>query len=204
MAEDSRTLVALVLVFAPLSLVSIGGGPATLAEMQHQAVAVHAWVTQREFADLFAAWDSLSQDLKDKLETMHVVHCFKAVGPRFYDNPTAADFARWDAVFPPTEHPLVWHQKDGRTALLIGVTALGIVGMDEEEGAEFLENLVDLCTKPEFVYRHKWKAGDMVMFNNPGLLHRSLPYDKASLRLMHRTTIKGTEMIQEPKVNTLR
>jgi chromate transporter len=54
MAEDSRTLVALVLVFAPLSLVSIGGGPATLAEMQHQAVAVHAWVTQREFADLFA------------------------------------------------------------------------------------------------------------------------------------------------------
>src|SRR6202051_3755023 len=54
MAEDSRTLVALVLVFAPLSLVSIGGGPATLAEMQHQAVAVHAWTTQREFADLFA------------------------------------------------------------------------------------------------------------------------------------------------------
>jgi chromate transporter len=54
MADGSRTLVALVLVFAPLSLVSIGGGPATLAEMQHQAVAVHAWVTQREFADLFA------------------------------------------------------------------------------------------------------------------------------------------------------
>jgi chromate transporter len=51
--DDSRTLVALVLVFAPLSLVSIGGGPATLAEMQHQAVAVHGWVTQREFADLF-------------------------------------------------------------------------------------------------------------------------------------------------------
>jgi chromate transporter len=54
MVEDSRTLVALVLVFAPLSLFSIGGGPATLAEMQYQAVTVHAWVTQREFADLFA------------------------------------------------------------------------------------------------------------------------------------------------------
>jgi chromate transporter len=52
--EDSRTLVALVFVFAPLSLVSIGGGPAVLAEMQHQAVVVHGWVTQREFADLFA------------------------------------------------------------------------------------------------------------------------------------------------------
>jgi chromate transporter len=51
---DSRTLEALVLVFAPLSLVSIGGGPAALAEMQHQAVVIHGWVTQREFADFFA------------------------------------------------------------------------------------------------------------------------------------------------------
>jgi len=52
--DDSRTLVALAFVFAPLSLVSIGGGPAILAEMQHQAVVVHAWATQREFGDLFA------------------------------------------------------------------------------------------------------------------------------------------------------
>jgi len=51
---DNRTLEALVLIFVPLSLVSIGGGPATLAEIQHQAVVVHGWVTQREFADLFA------------------------------------------------------------------------------------------------------------------------------------------------------
>ena len=54
MTDDSRTLAALLLTFAPLSLVSIGGGPSVLAEMQHQAVAVHGWVTQREFADLFA------------------------------------------------------------------------------------------------------------------------------------------------------
>jgi chromate transporter len=52
--EDSRTLVALAFVFAPLSLVSIGGGPAVFAEMQHQAVDVHGWATQREFDDLFA------------------------------------------------------------------------------------------------------------------------------------------------------
>jgi chromate transporter len=53
MSDDSK-LLALVLVFAPLSLVSIGGGPAVLAEMQHQAVNVHGWMTQREFADQFA------------------------------------------------------------------------------------------------------------------------------------------------------
>jgi len=51
---DEKTLVTLALVFAPLSLVSIGGGPAIIAEMQHQAVVVHQWTSQREFADLFA------------------------------------------------------------------------------------------------------------------------------------------------------
>jgi chromate transporter len=54
MSDDGRTLAALVLVFLPLSLVSIGGGPAVFAEMQHQAVVVHRFMSEREFADLFA------------------------------------------------------------------------------------------------------------------------------------------------------
>jgi chromate transporter len=54
MPDDIRTLLALALVFAPLSLLSIGGGAALLAEIEHQSVAVQAWTTQREFADLFA------------------------------------------------------------------------------------------------------------------------------------------------------
>ena len=54
MPADEKSLVTLALVFAPLSLVSIGGGASVIAEMQHQAVVVHQWMTQREFADLFA------------------------------------------------------------------------------------------------------------------------------------------------------
>jgi chromate transporter len=54
MTGDGRTLAELSLIFLPLSLVSIGGGPAVLAEMQHQAVAIHGWMTEREFLDLFA------------------------------------------------------------------------------------------------------------------------------------------------------
>jgi chromate transporter len=54
MSDDIKTLLALTLVFAPLSLLSIGGGAALLAEIEHQSVAVHAWTTAREFADLFA------------------------------------------------------------------------------------------------------------------------------------------------------
>jgi chromate transporter len=52
--QDWRTLVALVVVFGPLSLFSIGGGASLLAEIEHQSVFVHHWTTRREFADLFA------------------------------------------------------------------------------------------------------------------------------------------------------
>src|SRR2546430_9939446 len=54
MPDDIKTLLALTLVFAPLSLLSIGGGASLLADIEHQSVGVHAWTTQREFADLFA------------------------------------------------------------------------------------------------------------------------------------------------------
>jgi chromate transporter len=54
MPDEIRRLLALALVFAPLSLLSIGGGASLLAEIEHQSVAVRAWTTQREFADLFA------------------------------------------------------------------------------------------------------------------------------------------------------
>src|SRR6266705_419857 len=54
MSDEIRTMLALALVFAPLSLLSIGGGAALLAEIEHQSVGIHAWTTQREFADLFA------------------------------------------------------------------------------------------------------------------------------------------------------
>jgi chromate transporter len=54
MPDEIRRLLALALVFAPLSLLSIGGGASLLAEIEHQSVAVYAWTTQREFADLFA------------------------------------------------------------------------------------------------------------------------------------------------------
>ncbi|MBV8122145.1 MAG: chromate transporter, partial [Alphaproteobacteria bacterium] len=54
MPDDFRTLLTLVLVFVPLSLLSIGGGASLLADMEYQSVTIHGWTTPREFADLFA------------------------------------------------------------------------------------------------------------------------------------------------------
>lgn len=148
------------------------------------------------FASLHAAYDALPDARKAELESLRVRHCFRAVGRKLYDAPTDEQRAMWDQVFPPTEHPLIWHQKCGRTSMLIGATADDIAGMPFEEGAGLIAELTDHASSEAFTYRHKWKKGDVVIFNNPALLHRSFPYVKESGRLMHRTTIAGVEPIE--------
>lgn len=147
------------------------------------------------FASLHAAWDALPEPRKQQLKGLRVGHCLSASLRRLYEAPTEADYARWDAIFPRLEHPLVWTQSHGRSSLLIGSTANDVVGLGEAEGRALLDELLAWCTQEQFCYRHRWTAGDLVIFNNPGLLHRSYPYSDAAGRVMHRTTLKGIEAI---------
>lgn len=148
-----------------------------------------------EFANLFAAYEALPAEKKEQLAGLRVVHSAEASVSRTFPNPTAEDVARWRANGPPHEQPLVWTQKDGRTSLLIGASADHIVGMDRDEGRALLEELLEWCTRPQFCYRHQWRQGDVVIWNNPGLLHRAHPYEAESGRMMHRTTIMGEEAV---------
>lgn len=145
------------------------------------------------FAGLTAAWEALPEARKEQLRSLRVGHCLSAALSRLHEHPTADDFARWDAIFPRLEHPLVWRRDNGRSSLLIGSTANDIAGMSPGEGRALLDELLEWCTQDRFTYRHRWSDGDLVIFNNPGLLHRSYPYDEAAGRVMHRTTLKGTE-----------
>jgi alpha-ketoglutarate-dependent taurine dioxygenase len=147
------------------------------------------------FANLHAAYSALPEETKERLAGLKVGHCLSASLRRLYDQPTAEDFARWDAIFPRLEHPLVWAQENGKSALLIGSTANDIAGMAEDESRGLLDELLAWSTQDRFTYRHHWRDGDLVIFNNPGLLHRSYPYDDAAGRVMHRTTLKGREAI---------
>jgi alpha-ketoglutarate-dependent taurine dioxygenase len=147
------------------------------------------------FASLHAAWEALPEERKRQLDGLRVGHCLSSALRRLHENPTPEDFARWDAIFPRLEHPLVWHQSSGKASLLIGSTASDIAGMDDAASRDLLDELLAWCTQDRFTYRHKWSDGDLVIFNNPGLLHRSYPYDDAAGRVMHRTTLKGTEAI---------
>jgi alpha-ketoglutarate-dependent taurine dioxygenase len=147
------------------------------------------------FAHLYAAYEAMPDQRKQQLAQLRVVHCLESVGRRLYKDPTTDDFQRWNSTFPPTEHPLVWKQRSGRSSMVIGATAFDVVGMPHDKGYSFLQELADWSTQEQFTYRHHWQKGDFVIWNNPAMLHRSFPYNEASGRLMHRTTIKGSEEI---------
>lgn len=150
---------------------------------------------ETEFANLFAAYDALPEARKQQLEGLKVVHSMYSVMSKLYDKPLQEDIDRWNSIFPDNEHPLVWRHKDGRRSLVIGSTAGSISGMSKEEGVALLDELLEWCTQDRFTYQHVWQKGDMVIFNNPGLLHRSRPYNEESGRELHRATVKGVEAI---------
>ena len=108
---------------------------------------------------------------------------------------TEADIEFWSQR-PPKTHPLVWRHEHGRKSLVLGATTDHVEGMSEEEGRAYLADLLDRSTVPERVYRHEWAVGDLVIWDNRGVLHRATRYDPSSARDMHRTTIAGSEAVQ--------
>jgi alpha-ketoglutarate-dependent 2,4-dichlorophenoxyacetate dioxygenase len=97
------------------------------------------------------------------------------------------------AVYPPVRHPLVrTNPVNGRRALFLGAHASHVDGVPLEEGRALLQTLLDHVTQPEFRYRHEWREGDLIVWDNRCVLHRATPYDTARhKRLMQRTTVSG-------------
>ena len=148
-----------------------------------------------EFASTYAAYDALPADEKASIADLRVTHSFAAAQLRAHPDATDEERAGWDGV-PTREHPLVWSRRDGRKSLLLGATAQEVVGMDPDEGRALLARLEEWSTQPQFVLRHHWTRGDLVMFDNTGLLHRAMPFEPTSPRLMHRTTLVGVEPVE--------
>ena len=147
-----------------------------------------------EFANTYAAYDALPEEEKDQLADLRVEHSLAAAQLMFTPEPTEKQRAAWDTV-PSRVHPLVWSRRDGRKSLLIGSTAGRIVDLPDDESRALLDHLLEWVTQPRFVLRHHWLPGDLVVWDNTGLLHRAIPYEATSRRLMHRTTLVGEEAI---------
>ena len=150
---------------------------------------------ETEFASTYAGYDLLSDEEKERFQSLRVVHTFEATQRRMYPDPTPEQLADW-ASRPPKEHPLVWEHQSGRRSLVVGATASHVAGMNRDEGKALLDDLQDRVTAPELVLRHTWSVGDTVVWDNRGVVHRACPYDSSSPREMHRTTLVGDEPIK--------
>ena len=143
-----------------------------------------------EFASARAAYPSLPDALKRRVEDLVVVHDFAwsrdRVRPGFFTDQERA-------AYPPVRHPLVrTNSVNGRRSLFLGAHASHIEGLPIDEGRALLTTLLDHVTQPQFCHRHEWTQGDLVIWDNRCVLHRATPYDTTRYqRLMQRTTVSG-------------
>ena len=134
-----------------------------------------------EFASTRAAYPSLPEALKARVERAIAVHDFAwsrdQVRSGFFTDEERA-------VYPPVQH--------GRRALFLGAHASHVVGLPIDEGRALLKEILAHVTQPRFCYRHEWSEGDLVIWDNRCILHRATPFDSARhKRLLQRTTISG-------------
>ncbi|WP_419924808.1 TauD/TfdA dioxygenase family protein [Candidatus Poriferisocius sp.] len=145
-----------------------------------------------QFCNTYAAWEALAADEQDRCRHLRVLHSFETSQRLVYPDPTDEQVAFWRKR-PSKVQPLAWTHRSGRTSLVLGATADHVVDMDPTESLNLLYRLEEWATDQRFRYQHHWAAGDLVVWDNRGTMHRALPYTAASGRLMHRTTIVGDE-----------
>ena len=142
------------------------------------------------FASLTAAYDALDVVAKQRLGSLQCVHSW---AQSMRNSGSRAATAEERAMSPPVTHPLIrTHPGNGRKSLYIGMHASHIAGKDEAAGRAELFELLDYATQDRFVFAHKWRNGDLVVWDNPSLVHKSAPFDwSTERRHLHRTVVRG-------------
>jgi alpha-ketoglutarate-dependent taurine dioxygenase len=143
------------------------------------------------FADMSAAYGALPDSEKRALDGVRVIHSWELSREHGRTQMSAEEIAE----APPHSHPLVRiHPDTGRKSLFIGQHCSHIDGMPVVSGRPRILELEDHATQEQFTYRHKWRMGDLLMWDNRCLLHRADPNFDATRhpRVLHRTCLRGT------------
>ena len=141
-----------------------------------------------EFASAAAAWDSLPDQIRHRIEGRRAI--FDFTGRKRAFPPKQSEIDR----NPPVHHPIVrTHPHTGRKCLYVmRDDCTGIEGVDQTEAEALIAALADHIVKPQHIYRHQWRAGDLLLWDNCTVQHRAIQdYDMPQRRLMHRTTMGG-------------
>ena len=143
-----------------------------------------------EYASGRAAYDSLSADMKQRLDGLVAIHSIATSRRKVDPNAVSAE---QETALPPVPQALVRpNPVNSRKALVLGSHIGAIVGMADDEAMALIDELTEIATQDTFTYRHVWRPNDVVMWDNRAVLHRGRPYDEANeRRLMVRTTLAG-------------
>ena len=132
-----------------------------------------------EFADMRAAWDALDAKMKSRVEGLRVHHSI-AYSRQVLGFEFSAEEA---AKLPGAVHPLVRTiPRSGRRSLYLASHANRVEGMGVPDGRLLLRELTEHATQPAFVHRHRWRVGDLVIWDNRCTMHRATPFDDSSER----------------------
>jgi alpha-ketoglutarate-dependent 2,4-dichlorophenoxyacetate dioxygenase len=145
---------------------------------------------ETEFTSTRLAWERLPGDLQSRLKDAVATHSYANSRDQIHPD-LATEIER--RSLPPVRWRLNWRNPtNDRRALYVASHAYAIDGMDDRDARQLLAQLLDEATRREFVYSHKWRQGDAVMWDNRAMLHRGRPWDYARERTMVRTTISAT------------
>ena len=146
---------------------------------------------ETHFCCMENAYDSLSENMKLKIDDLFAIHNLDFSRTRRHGHDPLSKKQKNNA--PPVIHPIVrTHPNTNRKSLFLGDHAEYIEDMDYSKGRNFIERLNKLATKTKFIYKHKYKEGDVLVWDNRRLLHKGTKYDTANVkRVMRRTTIIG-------------
>jgi taurine dioxygenase len=150
---------------------------------------------ETQFSNARRAWAALSPSMQARIEKLRAVHDWVASRINSGTSPATEEQKR---ERPPVTHPLVrTHPETGEKSLYLGVHVSHIEGLPADESRALLAELTAHVGDPRFLYTHRWRAGDVVMWDNRCLHHRALDtYDMAAHpRVLNRTVVVGTRPV---------
>jgi len=163
--------------------------PALASVLSARIVPDHGGET--EFTSTRQAWSRLPPAMQLRLHDAIVTHAYANSRDQI-DPGLMAPAER--AVVPPVRWRMTWRNPvNNRTALYIASHAYAIEGMGESEARVLLAELIAGATRPEFTYRHRWRPGDVIMWDNRATMHRGRPWAHDEARSMVRTTISAVD-----------
>ena len=145
-----------------------------------------------QYVNMHLAYDDLPEAMKKRIDPLQAVHVYLSkYSPRELRPLSADSLAK---LPPPGIHPLVrMHPDNHRKALYLNPVRIeSIVGMPDDEALDLVAELMAHATQPKYEYRHQWRYGDMVIWDNRSVMHKANPdYDMNQKRYLYRLMLKG-------------